>query len=93
MKGKIIKFIEHLTKWNKAEYSAIIIDHRNGYNVRKSWSDKSKFIERTLVKVHWLREPSIKPASALRRMSLDWNMDPQYSFGFAVTESVDAALL
>jgi len=82
MKGKIIKFN---VKWNECveeSSKAIIIDYRDGYHIRKSWSNKSKFIECPLVKVYWLRIPIDKPPSALRRMSIDWNMDPQYSFGF-----------
>lgn len=82
MKGKIVKFAEQLIASNKVSYRAIVIDYREGYNVRKSWSNKGKFIECPLVKIYWLHEPSIKPPSALRRMSVDWNMDPQYDFGF-----------
>ena len=82
MKGKLVKFTEHLTEWNKVSFQAIVIEYREGYNVRKTWSSKCKFIECPLVKVYWLCEPSIKPPSALRRMSIDWNMDPQYQFGF-----------
>ena len=83
MKGKIIKYTEHLTEWNKVTFTGIVIDYKDGYTVRKSWSSKGKFIECPLVKIYWLFEPSIKPPSALRRMSIDWNMDPQYAFGFA----------
>ena len=83
MKGKIVKFTEHLTEWSRIGFEAIVIDYRPGYNVRKTWSNKSKFIECPMIKVYWLFKPSIKPPSALKRMSSDWNMDPQYSFGFA----------
>ena len=83
MKGKIVTFTENLTKWNNIVFKAIVIDYRNGYHVGKSWSSKTKFIDCPLIKVYWLIEPTIKPPSALRRMSIDWNMDPQYSFGFA----------
>lgn len=83
MKGKIIKFIDRSSEWDKTEYTAIVIDYRKGYHVRKSWSNKSKFIDCPLVKIYWLFGPSINPPTALRRMSADWNMDPQYSFGFA----------
>jgi len=81
MKGKIITYTEHLTEWNKVSFTAIVIDHRDGYTVRKTWS-KGRFIDCPLVKLYWLHEPTIKPPSALRRMSVDWNMDPQYDFGF-----------
>jgi len=83
MKGKLVEYIEVHTEWNKINYRAIVIDYRDGYNIRKSWSNKNKFIECPMVKVFWICEPHIKPTSALRRMSVDWNMDPQYSFGFA----------
>ena len=82
MKGKIIKY---KVKWNECieeESKAIVVDYRDGYHIRKSWSNKSKFIECPLVKIYWLRKPIEKPPSALKRMSIDWNMDPQYSFGF-----------
>ena len=82
MKGKLVDYTEVLTKWNKLSFRAIIIDYREGYNVRKSWGQKLKFIECPLIKVFWFGEPSCKPPSALKRMSSDWNMDPQYSFGF-----------
>ena len=83
MIGNIVKYIEKISLYSKIEYEAIVIDHRNGYHVRKSWSDKTKFIECPMVKIYWIREPSSKPHSALRRMSIDWNLNPQYSFGFA----------
>ena len=83
MKGKIVRFTEHLTEWNKMSFDAIVIAYRDGYRVRKSWSKNSKLIDCPLIKVYWLCEPSMKPPSALRRMSVDWNMNPQYSFGFA----------
>jgi hypothetical protein len=83
MKGKIVRFTEQLTEWNKLSFDAIVIDYRKGYTVRKSWGNKGKFIDCPLIKIYWLYEPPIKPPSALRRMSADWNMDPQYSFGFA----------
>ena len=82
MKGKIVKYSEKLTKWDKRVFTAIVLDYREGYHVRKSWSNRSKFIDCPMVKVYWLFEPSIKPPSALKRMSIDWNLDPQYSFGF-----------
>lgn len=83
MKGTIVKYIEKLIPHSKVEYEAIIIDYRHGYNVRKTWSDKTKFIDCPVIKIYWIREPSVKPASALKRMSADWNLNPQYSFGFA----------
>ena len=86
MKGSIVKYIDKVDKitlYSTVKYEAIIIDYRNGYNVRKSWSDKTKFIDCPMIKVYWIREPPIKPASAMRRMSVDWNLNPQYSFGFA----------
>tara|TARA_R100001163_G_C5057216_1_gene193729 strand:- start:1354 stop:1689 length:336 start_codon:yes stop_codon:yes gene_type:complete len=83
MKGTIIKYIENLTLYSTLEYKAIVLDHRHGYSIRKSWSDKTKFIDCPMVKIYWIREPSIKPPSAMRRMSVDWNLNPQYSFGFA----------
>ena len=83
MVGKIVKYIEKISLYSEIEYEAIVIDHRNGYHVRKSWSDKTKFIDCPVIKIYWIREPSIKPPSALRRMSIDWNLNPQYSFGFA----------
>ena len=83
MKGKIIKYIEKTSPFTTIEYEAIVLDYKNGYSVRKLWSDKAKFIDCPLVKIYWLREPSIKPYSAIRRMSIDWNLNPQYSFGFA----------
>ena len=54
MKGKLVKFTEHLTEWNKVSFQAIVIEYREGYNVRKTWSSKCKFIECPLVKVYWL---------------------------------------
>tara|TARA_R110002020_G_scaffold123681_1_gene280439 strand:+ start:1602 stop:1937 length:336 start_codon:yes stop_codon:yes gene_type:complete len=83
MKGKIIKYVEKITSYSTMEYEAIVIEYRAGYSIRKSWSDKIKVIDCPMVKIHWIREPSIKPPSALRRMSSDWNLNPQYSFGFA----------
>ena len=83
MVGKIVKYIEKISLYSEIEDEAIVIDHRNGYHVRKSWSDKTKFIDCPVIKIYWIREPSIKPPSALRRMSIDWNLNPQYSFGFA----------
>tara|TARA_R100001015_G_C4587082_1_gene142915 strand:- start:638 stop:973 length:336 start_codon:yes stop_codon:yes gene_type:complete len=83
VKGSIIKYIDQVSSCSVFEYEAIIIDYRDGYNVRKSWSDKTKFIKCPVVKIYWIREPSIKPPSAMRRMSIDWNLNPQYSFGFA----------
>ena len=83
MKGKIVKYIVKVNPYSVIEYEAIVIDYRNGYKVRKSWSNKTKFIDCPLIKIYWIREPSLKPPSAIRRMSIDWNLDPQYSFGFA----------
>ena len=82
MKGKIVRFTEHLTEWNKLSYDSIVIDYRKGYNIRKHWNKKTKFIECPLIKIYWLNAPVEKPPSALVRMSIDWNMDPQYTFGF-----------
>ena len=82
MKGKIVTYTEKLTKWDKRIFTAIILDYRDGYHVRKSWSNKTKFIDCPLIKIYWLFEPPIKPPSALKRMSSDWNLNPQYSFGF-----------
>lgn len=83
MKGKVVKFKEQVTQYsNPIEYRAIVIDYRKGYSIRKSWSNKTKFVECPMVKLYWLNEPPIKPYSALSRMTSDWNMDPQYSFGF-----------
>jgi len=83
MKGKIIRYIEQMTPYTKcAEYRAIVIEYRRGYNIRKPWSEKSNFVECPLVKLYWLNEPPLKPYSALSMMASDWNMDPQYSFGF-----------
>ena len=83
MKGKIVKYTDNFTKSDKTEYSAIIIDHKNGYYIMKSWSNKTKFIDCPLIKIFWLREPMAKPLSALKRMAIDWNISPQYSFGFS----------
>lgn len=82
MIGSIVKYVEKITLYSEIEYEAIVIDHRNGYHVRKSWSDKTKFIDCPMIKIYWIREPTSKPYSALRRMSIDWNLNPQYSFGF-----------
>ena len=82
MKGKIVKYVEKVTLYSTVEYEAIVLSYKNGYSVRKSWSDKTKFIDCPMIKIYWIREPSIKPPSAMRRMSIDWNLNPQYSFGF-----------
>jgi hypothetical protein len=81
--GKIVTYTEYLSQVSQPIYKAIVIDHRDGYHVRESWSSKTKFVDCPMIKIYWLTEPHIKPPSALRRMSLDWNMNPQYSFGFA----------
>jgi hypothetical protein len=83
MKGKIVKYKERLSLYSNTECEAIVLDYRDGYRIRKSWSDKSKFIDCPMIKVYWIREPSIRPPSAMRRMAIDWNLNPQYSFGFA----------
>lgn len=83
MKGKIVKYMENTSLYSIVEYEAIVLDYRDGYKIRKSWSDKTKFIDCPMIKVYWIREPPIKPPSAMRRMAIDWNLNPQYSFGFA----------
>jgi len=83
MKGKIVKYVERTSLYSTIEYEAIVIDYKDGYRVRKTWSNKAKFIDCPLIKIYWIREPRTKPPSAIRRMSIDWNLDPQYSFGFA----------
>ena len=83
MKGKLVKFKVKWNEWTEMASTAIVIDYREGYHIRKSWSNKSKFISCPLIKIYWLNKPIDTPPSALRRMSTDWNMDPQYSFGFA----------
>lgn len=83
MEGKIIKYIEQVTPYSPClEYRAIVIGYRRGYSIRKSWSNKSKFVECPMVRLYWLNEPPIKPYSALSMMTSEWNVDPQYSFGF-----------
>ena len=83
--GKIVKYkIRWSSESLKEETStAIVVDYREGYHVRKSWSDKWRFIVCPLIKLYWLNKPYELPPSALKRMSTDWNMNPQYSFGFA----------
>lgn len=83
MKGKIIKYIDCSSPFSRLEYEAIILEHRLGYEVRKTWSDKAKFVDCPLIKIFWIRTPSIKPSSALDRMSTDWDIDSQLSFKFA----------
>ena len=88
MIGKIVKYTEILSNPdNKIISTAIVIDYREGYHVRKSWNKKSKFIDCPLIKLYWLNNPLEKPPSALMRMSIDWNMNRQYSFGFAENQN------
>lgn len=83
MIGKIVRYTEIWHGDNKFISTAIVIDYREGYHVKKSWGINSKFIKCPLIKIYWLKSPLEKPPSALKRMSIDWNMSPQYSFGFA----------
>jgi hypothetical protein len=80
--GKIARY---KVMWNSSIeniFTAIVVDYREGYHVKKLWGDNPRFIDCPLIKLFWLNKPYELPPSALKRMSIDWCNDPQYSFGF-----------
>ena len=52
--GKIVKY---KVRWSSESLieevsTAIVVDYREGYHIRKSWSEKSKFINCPLIKIY-----------------------------------------
>ena len=61
MKGKLVKYIQDHGAI-KSEHTAIVIDYKEGYHVRKSWDDKETlFADDEMIRVHWLNCPSALP--------------------------------
>jgi len=78
MKGRLVRYLEK-TAGALPENIGIVIDYKPGYNLRKSWSDKCRFVEEPLIKVYWFNSPAITPETAKLSIMGDWNcnMDDQ----------------
>jgi len=80
MKGDLIKYP---VPFAGTDFIGIIIDVMEGYHLRKTWSEKRKFIKSPMVKIYWFSEPNPKPATAKKEIAANWNISPQLTFGFA----------
>jgi len=80
MKGDLIKYP---VPFAGMDFVGIVIDFMEGYHLRKTWSEKRRFIENPMVKIYWLSEPNPKPSSARKEIAANWNISPQLTFGFA----------
>jgi hypothetical protein len=65
MKGSLVVYT---LPWTIQEYVGIVIDALEGFHIRKSWSEKRKFINQPMIRIYWLNEPTAKPMSARRRI-------------------------
>ena len=80
MKGSLVKYN---VPYSGVDYVGVVIDYMEGYNLRKTWSEKCQFIEDPLIKIFWFACPNPKPPSATREIGANWNISPQLTFGFA----------
>jgi hypothetical protein len=72
MKGNLVVYT---LPWTMQEYFGIVIESLEGFHVRKSWSDKKTFIDRPMIRIYWINEPSQKPMSARMRILENWRGD------------------
>lgn len=79
MKGNLIKFN---LPWSSIDFYGIVIESMDGFHVRKSWSEKRKFVEQPLIKVHWLNEPLSKPPTARKEIAESWKEESELSINF-----------
>jgi len=79
MKGSLIRYN---LPWSSIDFLGIIIESIDGFHVRKSWSEKGKFIKQPIVKIHWLNEPLSKPPSARREIAESWKDESELSINF-----------
>ena len=80
MKGSLVKYN---TSYSGVDYIGVVIDYMKGYNLRKTWSEKVKFIENPLIRIYWFSVPNPKPPPACREIGEAWKISPQLTFGFA----------
>jgi len=63
--------VKYKVPWAGLDFVGIVLEYLDGFHLRKSWSDKKRFIAKPMVRIFWLCEPSEKPVSASRQMMIE----------------------
>lgn len=71
IKMKTGDLIKYNISWSGRDFIGIVLEKLDGFHLRKSWSDKRAFIEKPMIKIYWLCEPSEKPVLASRQMMIE----------------------
>ena len=74
--------VKYKIPWNGVDFIGIILEVLDGFHLRKSWSDKRVFVEKPMLRVYWLCEPSEMPVAASRQMMIEhWPLPGSASLG------------
>ncbi len=78
-KGDLVKY---KTDWDGVDHIGIVLETLDGFHIRKSWSESRTFIEKYMLRIYWLSEPSSRPVVASRQMMLEnWPLGGTASVG------------
>jgi len=79
MTGSLVKYN---TRSSDIDYIGVILEYREGFHIKKSWSDNWQLVSRPMCRVYWFREPGEKPVSAKVEITKEWRSDEDINFGF-----------